>query len=62
MMRLSMLEDWHKRLNPLLSEAGFSTHGLCRGLASGWGLNPLLSEAGFSTWGDYRSAECQEMS
>jgi len=37
-------------LNPLLSEAGFSTHHL----PSPWrypplGLNPLLSEAGFST-------------
>ena len=39
------------RLNPLLSEAGFSTvkdgHTIYR---IGIRLNPLLSEAGFSTW------------
>jgi len=37
------------RLNPLLSEAGFSTNPLVtRGFFSP-SLNPLLSEAGFST-------------
>ena len=39
-----------RRLNPLLSEAGFSTrrHHLDGDVAHGC-LNPLLSEAGFST-------------
>jgi len=38
------------RLNPLLSEAGFSTQS--EAILNGMGfarLNPLLSEAGFST-------------
>jgi len=38
-------------LNPLLSEAGFSTHNTAAMAAAvRGGLNPLLSEAGFSTW------------
>jgi len=37
-------------LNPLLSEAGFSTdNAVCAVSEVPFGLNPLLSEAGFST-------------
>jgi len=39
-----------KGLNPLLSEAGFSTRVTAHNTAAmAAGLNPLLSEAGFST-------------
>ena len=37
-------------LNPLLSEAGFSTRNPLLTLPPGPRLNPLLSEAGFSTY------------
>jgi len=41
---------WGCCLNPLLSEAGFSTYGAVTFVAAFlFCLNPLLSEAGFST-------------